>query len=52
MKIAVDTFTPSVIVFGRVIIGAALLIPIALKQGLVREILKDGNMSFHTPSQK
>jgi len=40
MKIAVDTFTPSVIVFGRVIIGAALLIPIALKQGLVREILK------------
>jgi len=40
MKIAVDTFTPSVIVFGRVIIGAALLIPIALKQGLVRDILK------------
>jgi hypothetical protein len=40
MKIAVDTFSPSVIVFGRVIIGAALLIPIALKQGLVRDILK------------
>ena len=36
MKIAVDTFSPSVIVFGRVIIGAALLIPIALKQGMVR----------------
>ncbi|ASY27857.1 EamA-like transporter family protein [Candidatus Planktophila limnetica] len=40
MKIAIDTFTPSVIVFGRVIIGAALLIPIALKQGGVREIIK------------
>ena len=40
MKIAIDTFTPSVIVFGRVIIGAALLIPIALKQGLVRDIIK------------
>jgi drug/metabolite transporter (DMT)-like permease len=40
MKIAVDTFTPSVIVFGRAIIGAALLIPIALKQGGVREIIK------------
>jgi drug/metabolite transporter (DMT)-like permease len=40
MKIAIDTFSPSVIVFGRVIIGAALLIPIALKQGLVRDILK------------
>jgi drug/metabolite transporter (DMT)-like permease len=40
MKVAVDSFTPAVIVFGRVIIGAALLIPIALKQGTVREILK------------
>jgi drug/metabolite transporter (DMT)-like permease len=40
MKVAVDTFSPSVIVFGRVIIGAAILIPIALKQGTVREILK------------
>lgn len=40
MKIAIDTFSPSVIVFGRVIIGAALLIPIALKQGLVRDIIK------------
>ena len=40
MKVAVDTFTPSVIVFGRVVIGAAILIPIALKQGTVREILK------------
>jgi drug/metabolite transporter (DMT)-like permease len=40
MKVAVDTFTPSVIVFGRVVIGAALLIPIALKQGSVREILR------------
>ena len=40
MKVAVDTFTPSVIVFGRVVIGAALLIPIALKQGTVREILR------------
>jgi drug/metabolite transporter (DMT)-like permease len=40
MKVAIDTFTPSVIVFGRVLIGAALLIPIALKQGSVREIIK------------
>jgi drug/metabolite transporter (DMT)-like permease len=40
MKVAVDTFSPSVIVFGRVIIGASILIPIALKQGTVREILK------------
>ena len=40
MKVAIDTFTPSVIVFGRVIIGAALLIPIALKQGTVRIIIK------------
>jgi drug/metabolite transporter (DMT)-like permease len=40
MKIAIDTFSPSVIVFGRVIIGAGLLIPIALKQGLVRDIIK------------
>ena len=40
MKIAIGTFTPSVIVFGRVIIGAAILIPIALKQGGLREIIK------------
>lgn len=40
MKIAIDAFSPSVIVFGRVIIGAGLLIPIALKQGLVRDIIK------------
>jgi drug/metabolite transporter (DMT)-like permease len=40
MKVAIDTFTPSVIVFGRVVIGAALLIPIALKQGGLRAIFK------------
>ena len=40
MKIAIDPFTPSVIVLCRVIIGAAILIPIALKQGGLREIIK------------
>jgi len=40
MKVAIDTFTPSVIVFGRVIIGAALLIPIAIKQGGLIKIIK------------
>jgi len=40
MKVAIDTFTPSVIVFGRVIIGAAILIPIALKQGGLNQIIK------------
>ena len=40
MKVAVGTFTPSVVVFGRVIIGAALLIPIALKKGTFRQIIK------------
>jgi len=40
MKVAVDTFTPAVIVFGRVAIGAILLIPIAIKQGSLRAIFK------------
>jgi drug/metabolite transporter (DMT)-like permease len=40
MKVAIDTFTPSVIVFGRVVIGALLLLPIAIKQGGLREIVK------------
>ena len=46
MKVAIDTFTPSVIVFGRVLIGAALLIPIALKQGTLREIIKGWKYVF------
>ena len=46
MKVAIDTFTPSVIVFGRVIIGAAILIPIAIKQGGLSKIIKGWNYVF------
>lgn len=39
MRVAVREFDPSVVVFGRVVIGAAILFPIAISRGVVRVTL-------------
>jgi drug/metabolite transporter (DMT)-like permease len=40
MRVAVREFDPSVVVFGRVVIGAAILFPIAIRRGVVKETLR------------
>ena len=42
IKIAVDPggFQPGLLVFARVVLGALFLIPLAIKQGLLREAMK------------
>jgi drug/metabolite transporter (DMT)-like permease len=40
MRVAVREFDPSVVVFGRVVIGAAILFPIAIRRGVVTETLR------------
>ncbi|MBN9213622.1 MAG: hypothetical protein ABS62_03935 [Microbacterium sp. SCN 70-200] len=40
IKEAVDTFSPAAIVSGRTLIGAAILLPIALRRGALRPALK------------
>ncbi len=39
LKVAVEELTPSVIVFSRVLIGSAILIPIAIKRGSLKSAL-------------
>lgn len=39
MRVAVREWEPSVVVFGRVVIGAAILFPIAFRRGVIRESL-------------
>ena len=40
MRVAVREWDPSVVVFGRVVIGAAILFPIAIKRGVVKDSLR------------
>lgn len=40
MRVAVREWDPSIVVFGRVVIGAAILLPIAIKRGVVKETLR------------
>lgn len=40
MRVAVREWDPSVVVFGRVVIGAAILFPIAVKRGVVKDSLR------------
>ena len=40
MRVAVREWDPSVVVFGRVVIGAAILFPIAIRRGVVRDTLR------------
>lgn len=40
MRVAVREWEPSVVVFGRVVIGAAILFPIAFRRGVIKESLK------------
>lgn len=40
MRVAVREWDPSVVVFGRVVIGAAILFPIAINRGVVKETLR------------
>ena len=40
MRVAVREWDPSVVVFGRVVIGAAILFPIAIRRGVVKETLR------------
>lgn len=40
MRIAVREFDPSIVVFGRVVIGAAILFPIAIRRGVVKQTLR------------
>ena len=40
MRVAVREFDPSVVVFGRVVIGAAILFPIAIRRGVVKQTLR------------
>ena len=37
MRVAVREWEPSVVVFGRVVIGAAILFPIAFRRGVIKE---------------
>lgn len=40
MRVAVREWEPSVVVFGRVVIGAAILFPIAFRRGVIKQSLK------------
>ena len=40
MRVAVREWDPSVVVFGRVVIGAAILFPIAIRRGVVKETIR------------
>jgi drug/metabolite transporter (DMT)-like permease len=40
MRVAVREWNPSIVVFGRVVIGAAILFPIAMRRGVVKETLR------------
>jgi drug/metabolite transporter (DMT)-like permease len=40
MRVAVREWDPSIVVFGRVLIGAAILFPIAIRRGVVKETLR------------
>ena len=40
MRVAVREWPPALVVFGRVLIGSAILFPIAIRRGSVRESLK------------
>lgn len=40
MRVAVREWEPSVVVFGRVVIGAAILFPIAIRRGVVKETMR------------
>lgn len=40
MRVAVREFDPSIVVFGRVVIGAAILFPIAIRRGVVKQTLR------------
>ena len=40
IKIAVRDYSPAIVVCGRTLIGAAILIPLALKQGSLKQALK------------
>lgn len=40
MRVAVREWDPSIVVFGRVVIGAAILFPIAIRRGVVKETLR------------
>ena len=40
MRVAVREWEPSVVVFGRVVIGAAILFPIAISRGVVKETMR------------
>ena len=40
MRVAVREWPPALVVFGRVLIGSAILFPIAMRRGSVRESLK------------
>ncbi|MBU3642774.1 MAG: DMT family transporter [Candidatus Nanopelagicaceae bacterium] len=40
MRVAVREFDPSVVVFGRVVIGAAILFPIAISRGVMKQTLR------------
>ena len=40
MRVAVREWDPSVVVFGRVVIGAAILFPIAIRRGVVKVTLR------------
>lgn len=40
MRVAVREWDPSLVVFGRVVIGAAILFPIAISRGVIKETLR------------
>ena len=40
MRVAVREWDPSIVVFGRVVIGAAILFPIAIRRGVVKVTLR------------
>ena len=40
MRVAVREWDPSVVVFGRVVIGAAILFPIAIRRGVVKDSMR------------
>lgn len=40
MRVAVREWDPSIVVFGRVVIGAAILFPIAIKRGVIKQTLR------------
>lgn len=40
IKVAGETFSPATVVFGRVLIGSAILIPLALRQGTLMSAIK------------